>query len=221
MQLNNGIKCLIQHFNNYLVYGLYPFFTEVKAKYHERLLNVIQVILENDLIAIENLNFSTIVKLKKTLVLIAESVPFKPNISELSNKVGVSRDFLVRLLNLLEAAGLILMVRQYGAPSGILTKPEKIYLENTNLLFAMSNENQVNRGTLRETFFIHQLSQHGRVEISRSGDFILDGKVTVEVGGKNKSFKQLAGIDNSFLALDDIELGSNRTIHLWLFGFLY
>lgn len=210
----------IQHFNKYLSSGTYPFFKEVRAKYHERLMNVIRVIIENDLPATENLNYSTVSKLKKTMALIAESVPFKPNISELSNRIGVSRDFLIKLFNLLNDAGLIIMARQSGAPTGILTKPEKIYLENPNLLFALGG-GEVNKGTIRETFFINQLLQSHKIEIPKSGDFIIDGKFTIEIGGKNKTFKQLAGLENAFIAMDDIELGYKHTIPLWLFGFLY
>jgi predicted AAA+ superfamily ATPase len=170
---------------------------------------------------VENLNFSTTVRLRKALALIADSAPFKPNISELSQKIGVSRDFFVKLLNLLENAGLILMVRQSGAPTGHLTKPEKIYLENTDLLFALTTENLVNRGTLRETFFTNQLIQNYRAEIPKAGDFVINGKFTIEIGGRNRSPKQIAGIENSYLALDDIEMGHQNRIPLWIFGFLY
>ena len=211
----------VYHFNNYLDHGVYPFFKDVKAKYHERLLNVIQVIIENDLVAIENLNFNTVVKLKKTLAFIAESVPFKPNISELSNKVGVSRDFLVKLLHLLHDASVIIMARQAGAPTGIMNKPEKIYMENTNLLKALNLNNEAEAGTIRETFFINQLTQKHKIEIPKAGDFLVDGYCHFEVGGKNKTMKQLAGINNSFLAVDNIELGYKNAIPLWLFGFLY
>lgn len=211
----------VYHFNNYLNHGVYPFFKDVKAKYHDRLLNVIQVIIENDLVALENLNFNTLVKLKKTLALIAESVPFKPNISELSNKVGVSRDFLVKLLHLLGDAGVIILARQAGAPTGIMNKPEKIYMENTNLLQALNLDNEADAGTIRETFFINQLIQQHKIEIPKAGDFIVDGAYHFEVGGKNKTMKQPAGINNSFLAIDNIEFGYKKSIPLWLFGFLY
>lgn len=211
----------IHHFNHYLSSGIYPFFKDVKAKYHDRLINVVHIILENDLTAMENLSYSIVVKLKKTLTLIADSVPFKPNISALSNKVGVSRDFLVKLLYLLNDAGIIIMVRQSGAPTGVMTKPEKIYLENTNLLHALASDKEPERGTLRETFFINQLIQNHNVEIPKFGDFLIDGKYSFEVGGKNKTMKQIAGINNSFLALDNIEMGYKKSIPLWLFGFLY
>lgn len=211
----------IYHFNNYLNQGVYPFFKEVKSKYHDRLLNVIQVILENDLVALENLNYTTVFKLKKILAFIAESVPFKPNISELSIKVGVSRDFLVKLLYLLNDASIIIMARQAGSPSGIMNKPEKIYLENTNLLQALNIHKEAERGTIRETFFINQLIQNHKIEIPKAGDFLVDESYQFEIGGKNKTMKQLGGIKDSFLALDNIEFGFKKSIPLWLFGFLY
>ncbi|MEZ5197571.1 MAG: AAA family ATPase [Bacteroidales bacterium] len=208
-------------FKNYLQNGAYPFFTEAKGQYYDRLINTVNTIIENDLPAIENINYQSVHKLRKLISLIADSVPFKINISELSRKSGLSRDVLIRLLDLLDRASLITNIRQKGAPTGHLTKPDKIYLNNTTLLHALNTNQQVSSGTIRETFFMNQLMQKHQLHSVKIGDFLVDGKYIFEIGGKNKTSNQIAGLSNAYIAADDIEYGYNNTIPLWLFGFLY
>jgi len=211
----------VQVFNRFLVSGSYPFFLEAKAQHLERLRGTINTVIENDLFAIENFTWQTVSKLRKLLILIAESVPFKPNISELSIKTGISRDFLMHLLDLLDKSSLIRQIRQVGSPASILNKPEKIYLANPVLMFALSANRQPEKGTLRETFFAEQVGNRYSLQVPVNGDFLVDGKYTVEIGGKNKTSKQIAGINDAYIAKDDIEFGLNNSIPLWLFGFLY
>ncbi len=212
---------ILPRFNNYLEKGVYPFFIEVKGRFYDRLINIINVIIENDLQAIENINYQTTIKLKKIIALIADSVPFKVNISELSRKSELSRDVLLRLLSSLDRANLINPLRQTSAPTGHLTKPEKIYLNNTALLKALNTNNNFSVGTLRETFFLNQLTQNHIVTYPKKGDFFVDDKYLFEIGGKDKTNKQIEGIENAFIAADDIEYGYKNKIPLWLFGFLY
>jgi predicted AAA+ superfamily ATPase len=154
------------------------------------------------------------------LYVISTSVPFKPNITELSSKTGIARDTLLRYLNHLEEAHLITLLKSEMKGNSILTKPEKIYLRNSNLMESISEEN-TNIGTIRETFFLNQLSSTGKLYYTEIGYFMFEGKYYFEVGGKNKDFRQLKEMKNAYIAADEIETGAGNKIPLWLFGFLY
>lgn len=207
-------------FMEYLKFGAYPYFLENQTIYHEKLKQTIDLILEVDLRSIENLDYQIIYKFKKLLFLISRSVPFSPNISKLSEQIGVSRPSLINGLNLMEKAGLILQVSKVDKGIGILTKPDKIYLHNSNIAYALAaGANEI--GNSRETFFASQLADLIDFTLSDQSDFLVQKKYTFEIGGKNKTNKQLQGIENSYRIKDDIEIGANRIIPLWLFGFLY
>jgi predicted AAA+ superfamily ATPase len=218
-EITTKIKPLMV-FNEYLQHGAFPFFIQGPEYYSKRLAQVIALVLESDLPAIDNIAYGTVVKLRKLLGIIAESVPFKPNIAELSQKVNTTRDQLLRLLYLLEKASVIYQLRNDSFGMSFLTKPEKIYLHNPNIAKAITYSN-TNRGTDRETFFVNQLSALHKIAFSPAGDFLVDNTVTFEIGGKNKPRKQIKGLENAFLVKDDIEHGTGNTIPLWLFGFLY
>lgn len=212
---------IIPVFKEYLNGGVYPFFNEPTAKFEQRLMNTVNVIIENDLMAIERFSYSTLVNIRRILAFIADSVPFKPNISELARETGVSRDILLRIIDLLEKSDLLLLLKQESVPTGYLTKPDMIYLHNTALLYCLSQNQNPEKGTLRETFFVNQLRENHSVNISLKGDFLIDNQYVFEIGGKGKSGKQIVGIENSFIVQDDIEIGYKNFIPLWLFGFLY
>ena len=207
-------------FNDYLRYGYYPFFTEGKREYPDKLMQTLELILEVDLPAVETIDFAQIQKMKKLLAIISEIFPFKPNTLKLSEMIGVSRPTLIRFFFMLNRAQLLMLLQ--SATKGIrkLAKPDKIYLNNTNLMYALA-PGQVNRGNLRETFFLNQTVHGHGVTLPKSGDFLVDGRYLFEVGGKNKTRKQIAGIPNAFVVKDDIETGAPGVIPLWLFGFLY
>lgn len=210
----------IKLFEEYLFSGYYPFFTEDEQTFHERLKQTVNQVLEVDLPSVENIDFGAVHHLRKLLSVISEVVPFKPNISSLSLKIGVSRETLLKYLFLLDRAGLLLLLRSQTQGISQMNKPEKIFLNNTNLMFALSHA-QVNPGTIRETFFFNQLAANKKVAYTEKGDFFVDGKYTIEIGGRRKSQKQLAGVSNAFIAADDIEYAHGNKIPLWLFGFLY
>lgn len=216
--INQKIKP-IEQFNHFTNHGAYPFIQKDDPLFRDKLTHVVNTIIENDMPAIENINYETQIKIKKLLYVISKSVPFKPNISELSKKIGTSRDVLLNYLHLLSASGIINLLKQSGSPGSILQKPEKIYINNTTLLLAL-NEN-ANKGTLRETFFMNQVMGMHEITASKKGDFFVDNHYTFEVGGKNKSKKQIAGIDQSYTVVSDIEYGINNKIPIFLFGFLY
>jgi predicted AAA+ superfamily ATPase len=219
IEISSKIKPIAE-FNNYLKYGYYPYFKESKETYHQKLANVINIVLENDLPAVNIIEYGNILKLKKLLYIIALSVPFKANITKLSERVGVSRNTMLNFLDYLRKAQIINHLTSSSKSYGYLTKPEKIYLNNTNIAFAITAE-KPDLGNLRETFFLNQLTSKHKVNTSATADFLVDDKYTFEVGGKSKTNEQIKGIGKSFLVKDDIEVGYKNSIPLWLFGFLY
>ena len=210
----------LKYFQDFLSHGAYPYFLEGVDSYHQKVKNTIDLIIEVDLHAVEDLDYGLLVKLKKLLLLIAQSVPFTINISKMSELVGVSRNTLLHALQLLERARLIQQVNKPNKGIGILTKPEKIYLNNTNLAVTLSPKNN-NVGNNRETFFVNQLNSIYPIHLAEKGDFLVNEKYTFEVGGKNKKQVQIQGVSDSFIVKDDIEIGMGNVIPLYLFGLLY
>jgi len=218
-EVNKKIKPL-PLFQQYLKQGYYPYYKEDTAIYLERLLHTVNVVLDTDLPAVESIEVHTIKKIKQLLLILAQRVPFSPNIKELASILEVSRKSLLNYLIFLEKAHLLSLLQQDVHGLGILTKPEKIYLNNTNLAYALE-ENNPNIGNLRETFFFNQLKTVGEVTSAKKADFIVNNKYVFEVGGQSKGHEQIVGLENGFLALDNLEYGFNNRIPLWLFGFLY
>lgn len=210
----------LKYFQEYLSYGSYPYFLEGVDSYHQKVKNTIDLIIEVDLHAVEDLDYGLLVKLKKLLLLIAQSVPFTINISKMSELIGVSRNTLLHALQLLERARLIQQVNKPNKGIGILTKPEKIYLNNTNLAVTLSPQNN-NVGNNRETFFVNQLNGLYPIHLAEKGDFLVNEKYTFEVGGKNKKQVQIQGVSDAFIVKDDIEIGVGNVVPLYLFGLLY
>ncbi|MGK7395996.1 MAG: ATP-binding protein [Candidatus Cyclobacteriaceae bacterium M3_2C_046] len=219
MEIATKIKP-VKEFKEYLKSGYYPFFQEYPQTYQQRLEQVINLVLENDITALKPVNLEGVKKLKQLLYVLSTSVPFKPNISKLAEKTGISRNSLVQYLHYLHEAEILhLLFRDTGGVS-LLQKPEKIYFENPNLVYTLGIEN-TEPGNLRETFFINQVATKHQLTYTEKGDFKVDDHYTFEIGGKNKNQSQLKNIDNAWLALDDIEYGYKNKIPLWLFGFLY
>jgi predicted AAA+ superfamily ATPase len=207
-------------FNQYIRSGAYPYFIEGEKEYPKKLINTLNLILENDIPSVYNIDFNMIHKVKKLLYAVATSVPFKPNISKLSERVGVSRPTLLAFLDYLEQAEIIYQLKRNKIGISSMAKPEKIYIHNTNLLYTLSESN-FNIGNIRETFFINQLSISHKVNYSEETDFVVDDKYYFKIGGRSKQQKQIKGLDNAFVVKDNIEDGIANIIPLWLFGFLY
>lgn len=174
----------------------------------------------DDIAAVEPITYPSIRKLKNLLYIIYQSVPFKPNISELSQKIETKREKLIQYLDLLERAQIIHQLHSETKGMSYIGKPDKIYLNNSNLIYALS-QGISDKGSERETFFLNQLSVNHQVSYPKQGDFLVDGKYTFEVGGKGKTSRQITDLPNAFVAADGIELGITNRIHIWLFGFLY
>lgn len=218
-EITSKIKILSQ-FESYLQCGFYPFYKENPASYHTRLQSVVNTILENDLPSVVKVEYSTIIKIKKLLIILSSLVPYTPNIQSLSNEIESNRSLTIKYLGYLQRAGLIILLDSQGKGMSRMSKPEKIFLDNTNILYALSDSN-VNSGTLRETFFVNQCRATHSVTVSKKGDFFIDDKFTFEIGGKGKGFKQIKDMEDSFIVVADVESGFGNKIPLWLFGFLY
>jgi predicted AAA+ superfamily ATPase len=217
--VTNGIK-IMPLFRKYLQSGYFPYYKEGVHSYKRKLVNTVNAVLETDLPATENIEFASVQKLKRLLGIIAGLAPFAPNMSQLGSYVDIQRSNLPKSLLLLERARMLGLLRASGKNLSPLSKPAKIYLDNPNLAFALGNEN-TNIGNLRETFFYNQLRTVSSVTDAPKGDFTVNGQFIFEVGGKSKSFAQIADIPDSFLAIDEVEVGIGNRIPLWMFGLLY
>ena len=207
-------------FNSYLRQGYYPYYKTDRRFYLSKLTNTINLILEMDLPAVEKIEMYSIRKIKKLLWIISKSVPFTPKISELARNLDVSRNSLLNYLTILERGGLVNLLQSGTKGINSLAKPEKIYLNNTNHIYAF-DANKPDIGNLRETFFLNQLQAVSEVTSANKADFTVDDKYVFEVGGKNKGHEQIMGLKNAYLALDNLEYGFGNKIPLWLFGMLY
>jgi hypothetical protein len=219
ISISNEIKP-IKLFEEYLSHGYYPFSINDETNFAQRMMQVINVVLETDIPSVNNIDYNAVLKMKKLLGIIAESVPFKPNVTKLAVQLSLSRETLLKYFTLLAKADVISTL--YSNTKGIsaLNKPEKIYLQNPNLAHLLSSQN-ANTGNIRETFFLNQLQINHQVEYPVKGDFLVDKKYTFEVGGKNKSTLQIKEISNAYIAADNIEIAVGNKIPLWMFGFMY
>jgi len=219
-------KKVLALFGDYLQFGYYPYFQEFNdvSLYYITLEQSIHTTIEGDLLSIyPALSGSSIKKLKNLLAVIAESVPFTVDLKRLKKIVEIGDErTLKNYLHYLENGGVIITLRKNGG-SGLreMEKPEKIYLNNPNQVYAICNKGRENVGNIRETFFINMLSMLHKILIPRQGDFLINNKYIFEIGGKNKNFSQIKNIRGSYLAIDGIEIGIGKKIPLWLFGFLY
>ena len=218
MDIVSKTKVLVA-FDTYLHTGVYPFYRDAGKDFLVRLKEVVDTVIESDLPAVEKITYDTVDKCKKLLMIIAENVPLQPNVDKLATSLGTTRDTLLKLLYKLDKAEILELLTVELKIYKKLVKPEKIYLGNTNLMYALSPKIEI--GTLRETFFIDQCASVGTVQIPPKGDFLVNGKYLFEVGGEGKTFDQIADIPNSYLAVDGIETGYGARVPLWMFGLLY
>ena len=240
-QITSKVKVL-HHFERYVETGYYPFYREEGDGFADRLQQVIDTIVTCDIPAVSNIEYDSVYKAKLLLAVLAESSPYTLNISALSKALQSSRNNVLKLLDLMDKAALVR--RLYSSDSGMnfwssesqragsigrvatkvkninmLTKPEKILFGNTNLMYCLSPKAEV--GTMRETYLASQLSVVHRLSMPVQGDLVADGRWLFEVGGKNKGFSQIKGVEDSYVVSDDIDIGHGNKIPLWLFGLLY
>ncbi len=205
-------------FKEYLRTGFYPYFKN--GNYYLRLGNVINRVVEQDIPKFAGLSVSTAGKLKTLLYIIAQSVPFKPNYSKIGKDLDMHRNYVADIVVWLEKAGLVNVLRDDTKGISLLGKVNKIYLNNPNIAYVLS-DSEPDIGNIRETIFLEWMRASGHnVTSSPVADFKA-GKYTFEIGGKNKGQKQISGTDNAYIVKDDIEYGSNNVIPLWAFGLMY
>ena len=208
-------------FREYIKNGFYPFYFDDKDNYLKKLNEVVNTSIEVDIPSVFPIEYETVNKLKKIVRLICETYPFTLNVQEFLTKMQMNKNDYKRLYRyfyFLQKAKILRLLWSEYRGDNILTKPEKIYLNNTNLHYAYCAKREI--GTVREVFFASMLEDY-RLQTAKKVDFVVNEKYTFEIGGKNKTKSQIKDVKNSFIIKDDIEIGIKNIIPLWLFGFLY
>ncbi len=215
-------KCKpVVHFKEYLEKGYYPFLLEGEGEYFTRIEQVVNYIIETELPQICRVDVANIRKLQALVKLIAEEVPFELNANKIAGSMEIGRDTVVEYLKYLGDAKILNLLYSDKKKTGKLSKPDKVYLENPNLLYAIAPD-KVEIGTARESFAINSLSESHLVEYGKAhGDFKIDSKYTFEIGGRSKDFSQIAGIPDSYIFADDWDMPDGAKLPLWMLGFLY
>ena len=216
--LKNKID-ILKEFKEYLEIGYYPFYFDKRTSYYENLVNTINLTIDLDLTSLGLIEHKYTYKLKKLLEVVCQSNPFEVNYSKIAASAEISRVKLYDYITYLNDGQMLLLLDEPIKGIKKINKPAKIYLNNTNLLYAYCQNSKI--GTVRETFFANQVSQNHTLHISKQGDFTIDEKYKLEIGGKNKTFEQIKDMEDSFVVSDDIEVGVGNKIPLWLFGFIY
>lgn len=206
-------------FEAYLRHGYYPFHREYAEDFPSVLRETVSVVIDADLPSVEKVTFETLQKVKKLLMIISEHVPFEPNMAELWRQLSTDNESGLKMIYALDKAQVLALLTARTKNYKSLTKPDKIYLGNPNLMHVLCPK--VDKGNERETFFISQVRVGHELTYPKRGDFLIDGKYLFEVGGQGKGFQQIANLPDSYLAVDEIEVGQGDRIPLWLFGFLY
>ena len=209
----------LAYFGGYLKYGYYPFSFQDVDSYLSRLQQLVRVIVEYDMASLHDFDIRNAKRMLQLLYILSENVPFKPNISALAKKSQIHRSTVGNYLYFLEQAKLIRALYPPGISVALLQKPEKLYLDNTNLSYALSLQ-EPDIGNIRETFFASQVGKDYRLNYPKKGDFLVNDKYLFEIGGKSKTRKQIAGEENAYVVIDDQDFPVDR-LPLWIFGFLY
>ena len=206
-------------FERYFKSGYYPFYLEGTVKYEERIRQVVNQTLDSDWPSVEDITPETIRKARKMLRILAALPPQTPKMNRLYAELGTERQHGLKILYALERAGLLnLLASDFDALDN-LSSPEKIYCENTNLMYALTSDADI--GTAREAFFVNQVSNGHVLTYPKKGDFMVDDRWLFEVGGRGKGFVQIKDVPDSYVVNDGVEVGIGNKIPLWLFGFLY
>ena len=224
-ELRHSELHVLAEFRDYLANGHYPFFLQFRDKksFLIALEQSIHAVIESDLPAIHPaMTGNSIARIKRLLSALAANVPYTPDFIKLRGLLGIADDRTLKdYLQCLQEAGLVMAISKPGKALKSMEKPNRIYLGDSNIAHALAASGEPDMGSLRETFFCRMVSAKYSVASGGRADFLVDGKFTIEVGGKNKGQDQITGKDNAYLALDDLPIGSNQRVPLWLFGFLY
>ena len=218
MKITKNLK-VAPLFEAYLKHGYYPFYREVGDDFPIRLREIVSLVIENDLPAVENISYETLLKVRRLLMIISEHVPFEPNMSELWKQLSTNNELGLRMLFSLDKAQILSLLTSKTKSYKYFSKPDKSFLNNPNLMHALCPKVEI--GNERETFFNSQMSVAHEVKFPQKGDFLVNDRYLFEVGGKNKTFDQIKDIPDSFLAVDETEVGFSNRIPLWMFGMTY
>lgn len=207
-------------FEEYMAKGYYPFFLHSSEfSYSQRVERIVSAVIDLDIPSIVNIEYETLQKMKRLLVILSSLAPFVPNIENLSKKLKVSRNQLIKLISLLSEGKIMRQLFDASKNPQNASKPAKLLFDNTSIMTGLGLSPDT--GTARETFMVSMLADEHKVSIPKNGDFLVDGKILFEVGGKKKKFDQIKDIPDSYVAADQVEIGFGNKIPLWLFGFLY
>lgn len=218
--INRLPKKVLSLFGDYLKKAYFPFYSnDSLGEYYGRIERLIYTSIHQDIPQIENIEYETLHKLSKLLYILSTEVPFTLNVQSLSQKIQVSRNTIIRMFELLDKGGILRCIYSGWKSPKSVAKPEKILFDNTDVMGALSPSNDI--GTLRETFVASMLAQAHVVYESPEGDFLVDEKYVLEVGGKKKTYRQIADIKDGWIVADDMETGIGNKIPMWLLGFLY
>lgn len=219
LEIKKQLGSIQPHFSTYLQNGYYPFYKDVRSGYDIRLQHIVNQVLESDYPLIDDVSVATIAKTKKMLMVLAQSVPQVPTMNSLYGQLETGRNQGLKMLYALQRADLLLLLTDNTKSLKALGRPEKVFLNNTNLMYALGTKLEI--GTVRETFFLNQLRQKHSVSYPAKGDFLVDSQYLFEVGGAGKTFDQIKDQAHSFLAVDNTDIGYQNRIPLYLFGMLY
>ena len=201
----------LKYYREYLKQGCYPYFSE--EDFPIKLKQAVNATVEDDIPKYAELTVAAAAKLKKLMYMLAQSVPYKPNYTTLARDLEISRNTLPDYIDYLEKSGLFNSLKEKSNGDGILQKVEKLYLDNANIIYALGLD-KADEGTIRETMFLSWLKDNYKVCSSKVSDFEIDG-ITFEVGGRNKTGKQLKEVANGY------EYAAGSVIPIWMFGFVY
>lgn len=207
-------------FEEYLRVGYYPFFDGDEQEYYSRIENVVSFIIDQEMTQFCGVEASYTRKLKAMMLFLANNLPYDVNIAKLSSYLELNKTTVLNYLSSMKRAELLHLLYADNKSVTKMQKPDKIYVHNPNMLFALGTEQNV--GTLRECFVVNQLSVGHTVEYGKThGDFLIDGSITIEVGGKDKTFDQIADIPDSYILADSMEFPIGKKLPLWIVGLLY
>ena len=208
-------------FKEYLKKGYYPFLLEGEGEYHTKIEQVVNYIIETELPQICKVDVANVRKLQALVAMICSEIPFELNANRIAAALEIGRDTVVEYLKYLGDAKVLNLLYSEKKKIGKLSKPDKVYLENPNIMYALA-PTKVEIGTLRETFAVGSLTESHNVEYGKAqGDFLVDSKYTFEIGGRSKDFSQIAGIKDSYIFADDWDMPDGAKLPLWMLGFLY
>ena len=217
----NEACCPLQHFHDYLRFGYYPYYLHNAIDYYTLIEQTLNYVIEVELPLLRGVDILKHRKLKALMSVLSHMVPYEVDITKLAANIGAGRNTVIGYLRDLSDAGMLNLLYSDLLSVKKLQKPDKIYLNNPNLQYALGGA-QTNPGTVRECFAINQLMQRHTVEYGKqNGDFKVDGRITLEIGGKGKNFNQIADVENSYIFADDMEMPRGNKLPLWLLGFMY